>query len=727
MLKMFNRAKIVDQNFLSYLDSAAIEQRSAENALDDSSLLELFDSQMTSRLLDFVARELRAELKGFYTIGSSGHEGNAVVGRLTRLTDPALLHYRSGAFVCERARRHPESNFIRETLLGLVASSDEPIAGGRHKVWGSKPLWILPQTSTIGSHPPRALGMALGIERVRRLGCDLPIPKDSIVICSFGEAGSNHATAQGALNAASYTSYRNLPAPVLFVCEDNGLGISVTTPPDWIESAFKNRPAIRYFQADGLDLEATYAVARQAVEVCRMRRCPVFLHLRVVRLLGHAGSDLEASYRTTEEIEATEAQDPLIRSARIVMERGLLNGKEIAARYEALRSQIRAEAELACKRPKLTRLEDILKPLSPYDAPAVVAEAERVTHRQLPEPGSAKHLAVQINRSLFELAEKYSELVFFGEDIARKGGVYHLTAGLLREFGSGRVFDTILDETTILGTAQGLATLGVLPMPEIQYLAYLHNAIDQLRGEACSLQFFSNDQFRNPMVVRIAAWGYQKGFGGHFHNDNGIAPLRDIPGLIIAAPARGDDAVKMLRTALALAKVNGRIIVFLEPIALYMTRDLYEDGDGLWLDEYPPQGEAVELGKGRVYNEGASDLLIISFANGLYLSLRAARRLEQEEGVKVRLLDLRWLAPLNASQICEHAAQCDKVLVVDEGRRSGGMAEPIITALVEGNISSRKIARHTGADTYIPLGDAANLVLPSEDSIVDAAKTLLRS
>src|SRR5207302_5535583 len=136
----------------------------------------------------------------------------------------------------------------------------------------------------------------------------------------------------------------------------------------------------------------------------------------------------------------------------------------------------------------------------------------------------------------------------------------------------GRVFDTLLDETTILGMAIGAGHLGMLPIPEIQYLAYYHNAEDQIRGEACSLQYFSNGQFRNPMVVRVQGWSYQKGFGGHFHNDNSIAVMRDVPGLIVATPARGDDAVKMLLTLTAMAKVDGRVSIFVEPIALYSTR-----------------------------------------------------------------------------------------------------------------------------------------------------------
>src|SRR5690606_16350614 len=179
-----------------------------------------------------------------------------------------------------------------------------------------------------------------------------------------------------------------------------------------------------------------------------------------------------------------------------------------------------------------------------------------------------RHLAIQINQALHELMAKYPQALLFGEDVARKGGVYTVTRGLHKAFGGTRVFNTLLDETTILGLAQGYANMGMLPLPEIQYLAYFHNACDQIRGEAASLQFFSNGQYRNPMLVRIAGLGYQRGFGGHFHNDNSIAALRDIPGIVVGCASRGDDAVEMLRTLAAMAIVDGRVSVFLEPLAL---------------------------------------------------------------------------------------------------------------------------------------------------------------
>jgi 2-oxoisovalerate dehydrogenase E1 component len=285
------------------------------------------------------------------------------------------------------------------------------------------------------------------------------------------------------------------------------------------------------------------------------------------------------------------------------------------------------------------------------------------------------------------------------------------------------VFNTLLDETMILGMAQGFANVGLLPIPEIQYLAYFHNACDQIRGEAASLQFFSNNQYRNPMVVRIAGLGYQRGFGGHFHNDNSITALRDIPGLVVGCPSRGDDAATMLRTLTALAKVDGRVAVFLEPIALYMSKDLYEPGDGAWLTSYPLPEQAMTLGEGRSYGDG-DDLVIFSYGNGVPMSLRAARAIEAKHGWKARVVDLRWLVPLNDAYIVEQARKAKRIIVVDEGRRSAGVGEGVITAIAEGGFGGRPFQRVVGVDTYTPLAGAAFLVIPGEEDIVAAADML---
>ncbi|WP_297833245.1 thiamine pyrophosphate-dependent enzyme [Thermomonas sp.] len=743
-MRGLNRAEICDVNFSEFVKAwdGRVQPGPAPNEaiLDGSALTvqgfrELFESQLISRHLDLMARVLRVQNKVFYTIGSSGHEGNAMVARAARHTDPAFLHYRSGAFMAERFRKLPGMDPIMDSALSFAASAEDPASGGRHKVWGSKPLWVLPQTSTIASHLPKALGTAVAIETGKRIGHALPIPDDSIAICSFGDASANHATAQTAFNATSWMAYQKLPAPVLYVCEDNGIGISVKTPNGWIAESFRHRPDLDYFFADGLDLAAGYGDVLRAVEHCRKTRRPTFLHLRSNRIMGHAGTDFEIEWRSIEELCAVEAADPLLRSAQIALESGLMTKDEVLALYEDTRRKCFAAAEEADRRPRIETLDEVMRPLAPYTPDKVMAEATRVPapearikafggEEKLPEKQAPRHLAIQINNALHDLFAKYPESLLFGEDVAQKGGVYTVTKGLYKAFGARRVFNSLLDETTILGMAQGFANMGMLPIPEIQYLAYLHNAIDQLRGEACSLQFFSNGQYANPMLVRIAGLGYQRGFGGHFHNDNSITALRDIPGLVVGCPSRGDDAAMMLRTLAALAKVDGRVTVFLEPIALYMTKDLYEVGDGQWLTEYPAPDQALTLGEERIYNPKAKDCVIFTFGNGVPMSLRAARQIEARRGWKVRVVDLRWLVPLNAAAIARHAGECKRILVVDEGRHSAGIGEGVITAITEAGFGGKPLQRVVGADTYTPLAGAAFLVIPKDEDIVAAADAL---
>ncbi|HET9485350.1 MAG TPA: thiamine pyrophosphate-dependent enzyme [Xanthomonadales bacterium] len=744
-MKGLNRAEVCDQNFIEFVRNWSGRADAAPapgeaildgSALDARGFRELFESQLISRNLDLMARVLRVQNKVFYTIGSSGHEGNAMVARLARHTDPAFLHYRSGGFMAERFRKLPGMDPIMDSALSFAASADDPASGGRHKVWGSKPLWVLPQTSTIASHLPKAFGTAVAIEQAKRIGHALPIPGDSIAICSFGDASANHATAQTAFNAAGWSAYQKLPVPVLFVCEDNGIGISVKTPGGWIASRFRAMEGLDYFAADGLDLAAGYGEVQRAVEHCRRTRRPTFLHLKTTRIMGHAGTDFEIEWRSIEELCAVEATDPLLRSAAIALESGLMRADEVLALYESTRARCFAAAEEADRRPRITTLAEVVRPLAPYSPESVAREAARSAEparraevfggeAKLPEKQPPRHLAIQINNALHDALAKYPESLLFGEDVAQKGGVYTVTKGLHKAFGNKRVFNTLLDETMILGLAQGYANLGMLPIPEIQYLAYFHNACDQIRGEACSLQFFSNDQYRNPMVVRIASLGYQKGFGGHFHNDNSIAALRDIPGLVVACPSRGDDAAMMLRTLLALARVDGRVCAFLEPIALYMTKDLHEAGDGQWLFPYPAPGQAIALGEPRVYDETATDLVIFTYGNGVPMALRAARELKARRKAAIRVVDLRWLQPLNAEAIGRHAGECARILVLDEGRRSAGVGEGIITAVVEAGHGAKPLLRVVGEDTYTPLAGAATLVLPSDRSVLDAAESML--
>lgn len=740
---MKNRAEIVHENFLNRvmandLPEPTINLTPADVGLANHEVVDLFESQAMSRLLDIASRRLRARGETYYTIGSSGHEGNAAFGKVFNTTDMAFLHYRSGALLIQRMKQLPGETPLHDMLLSFMASSEDPVSGGRHKVLGSKTTLVPPQTSTIASHLPKAMGAAHAIGLGKHLkNPDAVMPGNAVAICNFGDASANHSTTQGAINAAAWSSYQGAQMPVVFICEDNGIGISTSTPTGWTRANFEHRAGLKYIYCDGLNLLDAMRSAREAEAYARKNRQPVFLHMRTVRLMGHAGSDVETSYRSLKEVEATEAQDPLLHTARILIDNDILSPQQICDIYRAVEERIERVAEQAIARPKLTTntevMASIVPPHSGKQMPAIQDDTARLAmfgkeQRLLNQP---HHMARLINFTLADLMLQYPQIVMCGEDVGKKGGVYGVTVGLQDKFSRARVTDTLLDEQSILGLAIGMAQNGFIAMPEIQFLAYVHNAEDQIRGEAATLSFFSNGQFTNPMVIRIAGLAYQKGFGGHFHNDNSLAVFRDIPGVVIAVPSNGRDASKMLRTCVKLAHEEQRVVVFIEPIALYMTRDLHEEGDNLWTSVYEPPGvNEMELGDIGVSGKG-DDLCIVTYGNGHYLSLQAAKQLEDKHGIHCKVVDIRWLAPLNEQGILDAAVDAKHVLIVDECRRTGSQSEALTTLFYEqdSKVASgqKPVGRITADDSFIPLADAANLVLPSVEGIVESALKLVKN
>ncbi|NMP30193.1 MFS transporter [Thalassotalea sp. M1531] len=740
---MADRNQLVKENFISWVESGDLPELSCKKApkevgLTNEEVIDLFETQVMSRHLDLQSRVMQKKGQSFYTIGSAGHEGNAAYAKAFRPDDMAFLHYRSGAFCVQRSKEVDGQTPLYDMLLSFAASSEDPISGGRHKVLGSKALNIPPQTSTIASHLPKAMGAAFSIGLAKRLGHEGELKNDGVIICNFGDASANHSTAQGAINSAGWTAYQSIPMPIVFICEDNGIGISTSTPTGWIAANFQHRAGIEYLYCDGLNLVDTYEKAKLAEKIAREQHRPVFLHVRTVRLLGHAGSDAEFVYRDMAKIEQTERQDPLLHSANILLSHGILSASQIVEMYQAIERRVANVAEQAASRPRLTSAEQVMASIVPdaineqqqqalYKAVSPDQRAKLFSHdkHNLKKP---QHLAKLINWTLLDALAEQDNIVMLGEDIARKGGVYNVTTKLSERFGKNRVMNTLLDEQSILGGAIGLAHNGFLPIPEIQFLAYVHNAEDQIRGEAATLSFFSNKQYTNPMVIRVAGLAYQKGFGGHFHNDNSFAVFRDIPGVVLACPSNGEDAVDMMRSAIKLAQEQQRVVIFLEPIALYMTKDLHEEGDGLWTSEYQHQSLAEHVINTGVKAHGhGQQVCILTYGNGCYLS-RQAQQLLAEKGVEVKVVDLRFLAPLDEAGIIAQVASCQQVLIVDECRETGSISEALVTLLQESKeTQAQNVERITAKDSFIPLGSAAYHVLPSSQEIVDKVQVMVEA
>ncbi|MDG1406718.1 MAG: thiamine pyrophosphate-dependent enzyme [Octadecabacter sp.] len=722
-----DRADVVDKAFRKRLATRDFPDiQPTAGPLTAEGAVAIFRAQCLSRNLDRRSRKMQSEGQGFYTIGSSGHEGMAAVACALRPDDMAFLHYRDGAFQTMRSAQVPGVTPAWDMLLSFSTAKEDPISGGRHKVLGSKALNIPPQTSTIASHLPKAVGAAYSIPLAKRMPPEHRVMNDdSIVMCSFGDASANHSTAQGAINSACWASYQSAPLPLLFVCEDNGIGISTRTPKGWIAANFEAKPGLKYFHANGLDIFDTYRVAREAADYVRLRKKPAFLHLNLVRLYGHAGSDMQQTYLKKAVFEQWEADDPLIYSAALLVTNGILGQRQVLEIYQSAEDQCSRVAAEVVKRPRLKDAGEVMAAIvppprecQPTNGPSD-EELSAIFGSDLKRIDKPQPMSKLLNWTITDLMQQHQEVVVLGEDVGNKGGVYGVTQEISNRFGPDRVIDTLLDEQSILGLAIGLGHNGFIPMPEIQFLAYLHNAEDQLRGEAATLSFFSNGQFTNPMVLRIAGLGYQKGFGGHFHNDNSLAVLRDIPGIVIACPSRGDDAAMMLRECVRLAREEQRVVVMIEPIALYPMRDLLEEKDNQWMSVYPSPDRSIPLGS--VGNDGNGPLAILTYGNGRYLSTQAAADLKAQ-GIECRVIDIRWLAPLPVEGILAALEGSEKVLVADECRGTGGQSEALITLLSERtNLPHLRIAAE---DSFIPTGPSYASTMPSRLSIAEAAKQL---
>ena len=731
---MTDRNKLIKEHIITKVMSGDLPTASDwhyEDAdLTPTECIDLFETQVMSRHLDLHSRVMQKQGQSFYTIGSAGHEGNAAYGKLFKYTDMAFLHYRSGAFFIQRAKQVAGETPIYDMLLSFAASSDDPTSGGRHKVLGSKTLFVPPQTSTIASHLPKAVGAAYSVPLAESLNIDGAMPDNSLVVCNFGDASSNHSTAQGAINAAAWAAYQNVKLPIVFICEDNGIGISTPTPAGWVHANFSNRAGLTYISCNGLDILDTYIAAQKAEKIAREQQKPVFLHVKLVRLLGHAGSDAEIAYRKKHEIEQNEENDPLLHTASTLIAQQIMTPEQICELYNQVEVRVQRVANEVINRPKLTNAEQVKQSLVPTTEPKSTAALDDDRRNELFKHekhnlGKKQHMAKLLNWTLLDLMGQHDNIVMCGEDIGKKGGVYHVTSKLVEKFGPKRVINTLLDEQSILGLSIGLAHNNFIPIPEIQFLAYVHNAEDQIRGEAATLPFFSNGQYTNPMVIRIAGLAYQKGFGGHFHNDNSFAVFRDIPGIVIACPSNGADASLMMRESVRLAHEEGRVVVFLEPIALYMQKDLHEPNDGLWTFDYqaPNLAEDKKNAQGINQHGDGKDVAIISYGNGYYLSRQAQKELKAKN-ISTRIIDLRWLAPLDKTGIVDAIQGCEKVLIVDECRETASISEALVTLINEDSPSLHHIERITAEDSFIPLGQAAYNVLPSANDIVETVEKM---
>ena len=500
----------IDQHFMRVLRDRSAKEMAAAGVGDldvepASQMRSLFDAQLESRHLDFAARWLQSQDKGYYTIASAGHESNAALGLLSRRTDRApLLHYRSGGFDAARAALGGQANPARDILLSLTSAQADPMSGGRHKVYGHPGL--SDHSANLDHRIAPAQSSRLGLTALdlsRRVDHHSSFPYGAVVICSFGDASVNHSTVAGALNAAAYLVHRNIGCPLLFVCEDNGIGISTPTPDGWSAAALQSVPGLRYRYVDGADPVSLLAVVTESLADVRESRAAGILHLRTVRFMEHAGSDAEIAYRSQTEILADYTKDPLAASANALVDAGILSPSEVLHEYDQVRQRVMDEAH-ECPCPGATGQQ---RKRHGASCPARGPSCDRADARtrcttpglggRLPEDGPPLTLAQTINATLTDLMVDHPNALVFGEDVAVRAASSASAVGCESASAASECSTPCWTNRRFWVLRSALLWLVSCRYPKSSIWQHLYNAEDQLRGEAATLGFFSNGQYRN--------------------------------------------------------------------------------------------------------------------------------------------------------------------------------------------------------------------------------------
>lgn len=720
----------------------------AADPRDAAELLALFEAQALSRWLDVAACRLAAAGIAPDLPTSAGHEANAALGMALRAGDPVFAHYRSRALVQARGLKAVGVDAVADAALALRGARDHAGSLGRYPLGVDPRLDVAMMGLGPADHLPRALGAAWSVGRQSQLPARrrarLRWPDDAVVVAGFGDGSVNRASALAALNAVSWATDQGVPLPLLLVCEDNGIAGATRSQPGWVRSVLDGRAGLEYLPADGADPVGMLSAARWAVETVRLRREPVVLHVSCVRLGGHTGP--EAEPRLGAHAAATKPQDdPIIATAQALVLRGIADPTTVRQRWDVARARVSGAVREARRRPAPSQALEITGAVAAYrraevargaGAVASLDDRKRTFGGALPEDEGPLTLGDTINRALTDIGLARPGVVMLGPDIARVGGTYGVTAGLQRRLGASRVIDTLADDETVVGLTIGAGTSGLVPIAEPGPLGRFLLTEAQLRSQAAGSWFYTGGVYGAAAVIRVpgltpapgatGAPGGTDGWGGFAPDDLALGGLRDVPGLVVACLAHPSDAAGLLRSCVALAEDDGRTCVVIEPSALYHEQDLVNPGDGAWSATYQPPhrwaDEFADLGRASVWGDG-DQLTIATYGNGVRMALRVASRLGQE-GIGVRVVDLRWLSPLPVEDVVREASATGRLLVVDELRRTAGISAALVTGALEAGFTGR-IARVGAADAPLPAAPAAALIALNEHAVADAANLLL--
>jgi 2-oxoisovalerate dehydrogenase E1 component len=613
-----------------------------------------------------------------------------------------------------------------EQLLSAVAAEADPNSHGRQMPshWGHSKLNIVSQSSPTGTQLLQAVGCAeasiryqLIPELQKRIS---GFKADEVTYVSLGDGTSSEGEFWEALNTAS-----NLKLPVVFLLEDNGYAISVPvevqTAGGDVSRLVENFPSLYMQRCNGTDPIESLETMRRAVDYCRRRQGPAFVHAKVIRPYSHSLSDDEKLYRPDEERASEAERDPVKRFGALLIDEGVIDQDGLQKIKDEVDREVNEAADIAlasAQPPKETATQYVFSP----DVDPTSKEFDTEDRVQL--SGNAGTMVDLINRCLDTEMARDPRIVVFGEDVADcsreqylesvkgKGGVFKVTANLQRKYGSVRVFNSPLAEANIVGRAIGMATRGLKPVVEIQFFDYIWPAMHQIRNELALLRWRSGNEWKAPLVIRVPIGGYLKG-GAVYHSQSGVATFTQIPGLRVIYPSNALDANGLLRTAIR----SDDPVLFLEHKHLY--RQAYNKS------QYPTDDFTIPFGKAKKVREG-KDLSIITYGALVQRSLVAAKQMEQE-GVSVEIIDLRSLVPFDWNAIAETVKKTSRVIVAHEDSLSFGYGAEIAARISDELFEylDAPVKRVCALDTFVAYApQLEDAILPQAADVAKAIAEL---